>query len=33
MLEGPDTEHGLTYWREADGTHCVPKLNLEDLLV
>lgn len=32
-LEGPDTEHGLSYWREPDGTHCVPKLRLEDLLV
>ena len=32
-LEGPDTEHGLACWREADGTHCVPKLRLEDLLV
>lgn len=33
LLEGPDTEHGLSYWREPDGTHCVPKLNLDDLLV
>ena len=33
VLEWPDTEHGLTYWREPDGTHCVPKLRLEDLLV
>ena len=33
VLEGPDTEHGLAYWREPDGTHCVPKLRLEDLLV
>ena len=33
LLEGPDTEHGLAYWREPDGTHCVPKLRLEDLLV
>lgn len=33
LLEGSDTEHGLAYWREPDGTHCVPKLRLEDLLV
>ena len=32
-LEGADTEHGLSYWREPDGTHHVPKLALEDLLV
>lgn len=25
--------HGLTYWREADGSHHVPKLGVDDLLV
>ena len=25
--------HGLTYWRDPDGSHHVPKLALEDLLV
>lgn len=33
VLEPADTPHGLTYWREADGTHHVPKRPLEDLLV
>lgn len=32
-LEGAGTEHGLSYWREPDGTHCVPKLEVEELLV
>ena len=32
-LEPVTTEHGLTYWREADGSHHVPKLSLDDLLV
>ena len=25
--------HGLTYWREADGSHHVPKLSVSDLLI
>lgn len=33
VLEPATTEHGLTYWRDADGTHHVPKLSLEDVLV
>ena len=32
-LEPATTDHGLTYWREADGSHHVPKLSLDDLLV
>lgn len=32
VLEGAHTEHGLTYWREADGSHHVPKLELGELL-
>ena len=30
---GAAQEHGLTYWREPDGSHHVPKLALDDLLV
>lgn len=30
---GAAEAHGLTYWRESDGSHHVPKLELEDLLV
>lgn len=29
---GAAEAHGLTYWRETDGSHHVPKLELEDLL-
>lgn len=32
-VEPATTEHGLTYWREADGSHHVPKLALDDLLI
>ncbi|MBS6400629.1 MAG: nitroreductase family protein [Atopobiaceae bacterium] len=33
VLEPATTDHGLTYWRESDGSHHVPKLALDDLLV
>ena len=33
VLEPATTEHGITYWRDADGVHHVPKLAVEDLLV
>ncbi|WP_322354506.1 nitroreductase family protein [Paratractidigestivibacter sp.] len=33
VLEPATTEHGLTYWREADGSHHVPKLSLDGLLI
>ena len=33
VLETSETEHGLAYWRDDEGTHHVPKLALEDLLV
>ncbi|MCI1645074.1 MAG: nitroreductase family protein [Olsenella sp.] len=33
VLEASETEHGLAYWRDAEGTHHVPKLALEDLLI
>lgn len=33
VLEPATTDHGLTYWREPDGSHHVPKLALDDLLV
>ncbi len=32
-VEPATTEHGLTYWREADGSHHVPKLTVDDLLL
>lgn len=32
VLEEAGAEHGLAYWRDADNTHHVPKLPLEDLL-
>jgi nitroreductase len=33
VLEDVGDEHGLTYWREADGSHHVPKLSVGELLV
>lgn len=33
VLEPATTDHGLTYWRGPDGSHHVPKLALDDLLV
>ena len=33
VLETSETEHGLAYWRDDEGTHHVPKLALEDLLI
>ena len=33
VLETSESEHGLAYWRDAEGTHHVPKLALEDLLI
>lgn len=33
VLETSEGEHGLAYWRDAEGTHHVPKLPLEDLLI
>jgi nitroreductase len=33
VLEPATTEHKLAYWHEADGSHHVPKLAVEDLLV
>ena len=33
VVEPATTEHGLTYWREADGSHHVPKLTVDDLLL
>lgn len=33
VLEPATTEHGITYWRDADDVHHVPKLAVEDLLV
>lgn len=33
VLEPATADHGLTYWREPDGSHHVPKLALDDLLV
>lgn len=32
-VEPATTEHGLVYWREADGSHHVPKLTVDDLLI
>lgn len=32
-LEPATTDHGLTYWREADGSHHVPKLTVGDLVL
>ena len=33
VLDPMDDEHGVAYWRDADGTHHVPKLSLEDVLL
>ncbi|MDO4848482.1 MAG: nitroreductase family protein [Coriobacteriia bacterium] len=33
VVEPATTEHGLTYWREADGSHHVPKLTVDDLVL
>lgn len=33
VVEPAGTDHGLTYWREADGSHHVPKLDLADLFI
>ncbi len=33
VVEPANTEHGLTYWREVDGSHHVPKLTVDDLLI
>ncbi len=33
VVEPATTEHGLTYWRETDGSHHVPKLTVDDLLI
>ena len=33
VAEPADTEHGLTYWRDAGGVHHVPKLGLDVLLI
>ena len=33
VLETSESEHGLAYWRDDEGTHHVPKLALEDLLI
>lgn len=33
VLEPATTEHKLAYWRKKDGSHHVPKLAVQDLLV
>lgn len=33
VVEPADTEHALTYWRDAEGVHHVPKLGLEEILI
>lgn len=33
VLERVDDEHGVAYWRDADGTHHVPKLPLSEVLL
>ena len=33
VLDEADDEHGVAYWRDADGTHHVPKLPLSEVLL
>lgn len=33
VVDSMDEEHGVAYWRDAEGTHHVPKRALEDVLL